>query len=105
MGEEEFWKEHEGLIFSDIAVDILDDEEIATVDDGIAALEDKIYEYENEIDQRLCEIESAMRFGIEDPLRDKEISYICENAFLDLEFFEDLLYDVRNDLEELQKCQ
>jgi hypothetical protein len=104
LTEEEYWKEHEGLILSDVSVDILDDSEVTTLDDGIKALEEAIDGYENEIEQRLCEMEDAMRYGLENPLGGVDTSYICENAFLDLEFFEEILEDVRNDLEELRGC-
>jgi hypothetical protein len=49
-------------------------------------------------------MEDAMRYGLENPLGGVGTSYICENAFLDLEFFEEILEDVRNDLEELRGC-
>lgn len=105
MTELPWWKECETLMLSDVSVDILDDGEVTTLEEGIEALKHAIDEYEGEIELCLCEIEAAQRTAFEDPIAEADAAlYICENAGMDLEFFTEILEDVREDLEELERC-
>lgn len=105
MCELPWWKECETLMLSDVSVDILDDSEVSTLEEGIEALREAINEYEGEIERCLSEIEAAQEMALEDPLAELDgCLYICENAGMDLEFFTEILEDVKMDLEELERC-